>query len=107
MVGHVALAFISRSDRDPIVRVGVFTNRVMNLWAVAAISFVLLAVYFLPLREALHFAHVVPSDLMVCAALALLFVAPAELRKAFGATLKTAEEPATSTTKPVLKQPAP
>lgn len=83
MVGHVALAFISRSDRDWIVRHGLFTNPVMNLWAAAAIGFLLLAVYLPPLREALRFAPVAPADLIVSAALALLWVAPAELRKGF------------------------
>ena len=92
MVGHVALAFISRSDRDWIVRLGVFTNRVMNLWAVAAIGFVLLAIYVPALREALHFAPVAPSDLIVCAALALLWVALAELSKAFAAPRKKPNE---------------
>ena len=83
MVGHVALAFISRSDRDWIVRHGLFANPVMNLWAVAAIGFLLLAIYLPPLREALRFAPVAPADLIVSAVLALLLVAPAELRKAF------------------------
>ncbi len=85
MVGHVALAFISRSDRDWIARYGLFSNRVMNVWAAAAITFLLLATYVSPLREALHFASVAPNDLIVAAALALLLVAPAELRKAFAA----------------------
>ena len=55
----------------------------MNLWAVAAIGFLLLAIYLPLLREALRFAPVAPVDLIVSAVLALLWVAPAELRKAF------------------------
>jgi P-type Ca2+ transporter type 2C len=93
MVGHVALAFISRSDRDQIMRLGFFTNRVMNLWAVAAITFVLLGLYSPGLREALHLAPVAPVDLIVCAVLALLLIAPAELRKYFSATKNVAIEP--------------
>lgn len=81
MVGHMALAFISRNDRDWIVRYGLFTNPVMNLWAVAAISFLLLAIYAPPLREALHFRSMAPGDLLVCIALAFLLITPAELRK--------------------------
>ena len=83
MVGHVALAFISRSDRDWIVHHGLFANRVMNLWAVTAIVFLLLAVYLPPLREALRFGIVSPAQLGVSALLALLLVSPAELRKVF------------------------
>lgn len=81
MVGHVALAFISRSDREWIVRYGLFSNSVMNLWALAAVGFLLLALYVRPLREALRFAAGAPSDVLVSAALALLLVAPAELIK--------------------------
>jgi hypothetical protein len=55
----------------------------MNLWALAAIALLLLAIYLPPLREALRFATVTASDLIVSVALALLLVAPAELRKAF------------------------
>ena len=44
MVGHVALAFVSRSDRQPLARVGVFSNKVVNIWALATAVF--LAVSF-------------------------------------------------------------
>ena len=81
MVGHMALAFISRNDRDWIVRYGLFSNRVMNLWAIAAIGFLLLALYLPALREMLHFGAVAPSELAVAAMLALALIAPAELRK--------------------------
>jgi Ca2+-transporting ATPase len=82
MVGHIALAFISRNDRDWVLRDGLFSNRVMNLWAVTAIGLSLLAIYFQPLREALRFGEAAPSDVGVSVALALLLTVPAELRKA-------------------------
>ena len=81
MAGHVALAFISRSDHDSILRHGLFSNPVMNLWALAATAFVLLALYFPPLRQILHFGELSPRDLAVSAAIAVLLVAPAELSK--------------------------
>ncbi|MEC5150560.1 cation-transporting P-type ATPase [Cryobacterium sp. GrIS_2_6] len=83
MIGHVALAFISRSDRDWILHHGLLTNRIMNLWAITAVAFLLLAIYLPPLRDALHFAWVAPTDLIVSMALALVLIAPAELRKGF------------------------
>jgi hypothetical protein len=61
----------------------------MNVWAVSAISFVLLAIYLPPLREALRFAEVSPRDLMISAGLALLCVAPAELQKVFQGSTPT------------------
>jgi Ca2+-transporting ATPase len=81
MVAHVALAFISRSDRDWILRHGLFSNPVMNIWALAATAFLFLALYVPPLRAVLHFGELSPSDLAVSAAIAVLFVAPAELSK--------------------------
>jgi Ca2+-transporting ATPase len=39
MIGHVLLAFFSRSAHDPLYRIGVFTNRVMVLWAAGAFVF--------------------------------------------------------------------
>jgi len=81
MVGHVALAFLSRSDREPLLRHGVFTNRVMNVWALAAIAVLLAAVYVPGLRQALRFAAVPAWALAISAGLALLLVSPAELGK--------------------------
>jgi hypothetical protein len=73
----------------PVTCLGLFSNRVMNLWAVAAIAFVLLGLYVPALREALHFDAVAVSDLLICAAMALLWVAPAELRKVWAAPTAT------------------
>jgi Ca2+-transporting ATPase len=83
MIGHIMLAFISRSDREWIVRYGLFSNRIMNVWALSAIGFMLLAFYLPPLREALRFATISPSDLVVSAGLALVLVFPAEIKKSF------------------------
>ena len=83
MAGHVALAFISRSERQWIFRYGIFSNPVMNIWAASAIGCVLLAIYVLPLREALRFAAISPSDLAISAGLALLSISPAEIKKPF------------------------
>ena len=81
MVGHIALAFVSRSDRDTLLRQGLFSNRVMDLWALAALGFVLAAIYLPALRRALRFDYVEPSTLLAVSALAVLLIAPAELRK--------------------------
>jgi Ca2+-transporting ATPase len=81
MIGHVALAFVSRKDREPGIRHGLFSNRVMNVWALAAIAFLLLAVYVPPIREALRFAQIRPRNLLVSAALAILLVGPMDQLK--------------------------
>jgi Ca2+-transporting ATPase len=42
MVGHVMLAFNLRSERQPIIELGPLANRVMDLWAVATVAFLVL-----------------------------------------------------------------
>jgi Ca2+-transporting ATPase len=43
LVGHVLLAFVSRSSVDPLYRVGFLSNRVMLIWAAGAMLFLALA----------------------------------------------------------------
>ncbi len=43
LLGHVLLAINLRSEREPLFRLGFFSNRLMILWGVAAIAFVLFA----------------------------------------------------------------
>ncbi len=43
--GHITLAFISRSDRAPVYKLGFFTNPVMNLWALTAIAVLIIGVF--------------------------------------------------------------
>jgi Ca2+-transporting ATPase len=42
ILGHVLLAYVSRSAHDPLYRIGLFTNRVMLLWAAGAFAFLIL-----------------------------------------------------------------
>jgi Ca2+-transporting ATPase len=43
IIGHVMLAFVSRSDVDPLRRLGFLSNRVMDYWAIAVMIFLALA----------------------------------------------------------------
>ncbi len=42
LVGHVLLAFNFRTEREPLLRLGLFSNRVMLVWAGATLCFVLM-----------------------------------------------------------------
>src|SRR4030042_5373425 len=44
IMGHIILAFISRSEKEPLYVSGPLSNRVMDVWAVLAFSFLLVAV---------------------------------------------------------------
>jgi Ca2+-transporting ATPase len=41
LIGHVLLAFNFRTEREPVLRMGLFSNRVMLVWAGATLCFVL------------------------------------------------------------------
>ena len=81
MIGHVALAFISRKDREPLTRRGLLSNHVMDIWALAAIAFLLLAVYVSPIREALRFTEITYLEMLLSAALAIMLVGFLDLLK--------------------------
>ena len=83
MAGHVVLAFVSRCDEEWILRHGVFTNRVMNLWALAALVFLLAAVYLPFLRETLRFEVVPLAQFGLAAGLGAFIAALAEFAKLF------------------------
>jgi Ca2+-transporting ATPase len=42
ILGHVLLAYVSRSAHDPLYRIGLFSNRIMLIWAVGACAFLAL-----------------------------------------------------------------
>lgn len=47
IIGHLVLAFASRSEKEPLFSLGFFSNRLMNFWALAVVGFLLL-VNFVP-----------------------------------------------------------
>ena len=60
LIGHVFLAFTMRSQREPLTRIGVFSNKIMLIWAAAAICFVALVTNFSSTQATLKVA---PLDL--------------------------------------------
>lgn len=81
MVGHIVLALVSRSETQPVFALGLFGNRVMNLWALAAVAFLLAAMYVPGLQERFRMSPLPRSELVVIAALAVGITGLAELAK--------------------------
>jgi len=81
--GHIVLAFISRSDKELIFSLGMFTNKVMNLWAAAAITFLILGIYLQFLSERFNLMAINFSQLLFIALAVTLIVGFLELRKRF------------------------
>ncbi|MCZ7356830.1 MAG: cation-transporting P-type ATPase [Candidatus Methanoperedens sp.] len=73
MFGHIFLAYISRSDKESIFSLGIFTNRVINLWAVAAVTFLVLGIYIPFLNDRFNLS---PIDFiqLIFVALAMIFI---------------------------------
>jgi Ca2+-transporting ATPase len=83
MVGHVVLAFISRSDKELVITTGLFTNRVMTLWALAAFILLLLGIYVPALNDVLKLAFIPVPDLLLTVAVVVVVLSVLELRKVF------------------------
>jgi Ca2+-transporting ATPase len=71
LLGHVALAFSLRREREPFTWSGLATNRVMVTWGLSTVAFVLLAVRVPTLRVALKTAPLSPADGAVAVAAVL------------------------------------
>jgi Ca2+-transporting ATPase len=76
IVGHIFLAFVSRSENEPLHRLGLFSNRIMTLWAVAAFVFLSLAVGIPSIGSQLKLASISAAQagsILVITSLAILW----------------------------------
>ncbi len=83
IMGHVILAFVSRSEREPLYILGPLSNKVMDLWAVLAFSFLLVAVSVPSVGFQLRLSTLTPSQLGLILAFALLTTVWLEIAKLF------------------------
>jgi Ca2+-transporting ATPase len=60
MVSHVFLAFNMRTIRDPLIKVGFFSNTMMILWAIGAIGVMFLLVYVPIFHDLLRVTYISP-----------------------------------------------
>ena len=81
LVGHVALAFVSRSDREPLARVGLLSNRVVDVWALATAAFLLIGMYVPVIALRINLVAVPPVWLLGVAAFVIAWTSLLEVRK--------------------------
>jgi len=81
--GHIFLAFVSRSDKEPIFSLRVFTNKVINIWALSAIIVLLLGIYLPVLGNQFNLVSVNFTQLVSIALLMFIIISFLELRKIF------------------------
>ena len=83
MIGHILLAFFSRSAHDPLFRTGVFSNRVMVLWAGGASAFLALLLTVPAIGQRFGITPISAGTVLVIAGFTLACMAGFELAKFF------------------------
>jgi Ca2+-transporting ATPase len=83
LISHVFLALNMRSEREPLLRLGPFSNRVMLLWIIATLVFVALFSSLPGLQIALKTTTLTLSDWVLIVALSLAGTFWLEARKWF------------------------
>jgi Ca2+-transporting ATPase len=83
IIGHITLAFISRSDTESILSVGPLANPVMNLWALTAVAFLLIGVYVPYINHLIRLSIVPVTSLLLVSAFTAGVVCLMEIRKVF------------------------
>ncbi len=81
MFGYIALAFVSRSDREPLQTIGIFSNNVINLWTLASVGFLLAAVYVPALNAGFNLAPISAGQMALVALASILIVGTLEAKK--------------------------
>jgi Ca2+-transporting ATPase len=81
MMGHIILAFVSRSENEPLSVLGPLSNRVMDMWAVLAFVFLLIAVNVPSVALQLRLSILTPVQLGIILAFALFAIMWREILK--------------------------
>lgn len=81
--GHIFLAYISRSDKESIFSLGIFANKVINLWAVAAVTFLVLGIYVPFLNDRFNLAAINFIQLLLVALVMVFIIGLLEMKKIF------------------------
>ncbi len=83
MMGHIVLAFVSRSENEPLYALGALSNKVMDLWAILAFSFLLVAVNVPSVGFQLRLSTLSFPQIGLILGFALLTIAWREVAKLF------------------------
>jgi Ca2+-transporting ATPase len=81
IMGHIILAFVMRSETVPFAVLGPFSNRVMDLWAVLAFGFLIVAVTVPPITSQLKLAPIAPIQFLIILCFALIAIGWREIVK--------------------------
>ncbi|MDD1719601.1 MAG: cation transporting ATPase C-terminal domain-containing protein, partial [Methanoregulaceae archaeon] len=91
--GHIALAYVSRSEHEPLYELGIFGNRVINLWALAAVVFLFAGIYLPVLNRAISLSHVPLASVIGIGLFVTFIIGLLEARKIISLRAGTPEVP--------------
>jgi len=83
IMGHIILAYVSRSDKVPLSKLGVFSNKTMNLWLGAVIIFLFLALAIPRINFELKLAPISFGHFILIFIFSLLIIGWLEIKKLF------------------------
>lgn len=81
MVGHIFLAFNMRSERVPLSKIGLFSNKTMLIWTVAAITFLLVVTYIPQIQLSLKLTSLDPLSWLLALGVPFVTIFWMELEK--------------------------
>lgn len=83
IMGHIFLAFVMRSEKEPLYILGPLSNRIMDVWALLAFSFLFVAVGVPAVSTQLRLSSLTAGQLVLIFAFALLPIIWREIAKLF------------------------
>jgi len=57
LIGHIFLAYVSRSESEPLLKLGIFTNKIISIWALAVFAFLLASLNIPAIENNLKLTH--------------------------------------------------
>jgi len=91
MIVHVALAFVSRSDREPLASVGPFSNRVADAWALSTAVLLLVGMYVQGIASRIDLTPVPIGLLLLIAVVVVVWMLLLVVRKYVRSARKSPE----------------
>jgi len=85
--GHIVLAYVSRSDKESIFSLGIFSNKIINIWAAGAIAFLILGIYLPFLNSRFNLAAIDITQLILVALVMAFIIGLLELKKIFSSAV--------------------
>ena len=83
IVGHIVMAYVSRSDTESAIAIGPFSNPIINLWALAAVLFLIVGMYVPYINHLVRLAPLSFPSFLLVAVISAVIILLLELKKIF------------------------